>query len=89
MKSINFKTGNRPANAEEWIQGAKPTERESPSAPATKPVAVPTPAAEPIKRLTIDVPATLHTRIKTECARRGWKMADKLREMLEQEFPKS
>ena len=37
-----------------------------------------------MKRFTIDVPATLHTRIKTECARRGIKMADMLRELLDQ-----
>lgn len=46
----------------------------------------PAPAPEPMKRFTIDVPADLHVRIKTSCAERGTKMADELRQMLEQEF---
>jgi hypothetical protein len=43
--------------------------------------------AEPMKRFTIDVPISLHTRIKTQCAADGIKMADMLREMLETRFP--
>ncbi len=43
--------------------------------------------AELMKRFTIDVPASLHTRVKIGCAQRGLKMADVLREMLEKEFP--
>jgi hypothetical protein len=35
-----------------------------------------------MKRFTIDVPESLHTRIKIECARRGAKMAEVLRENL-------
>jgi hypothetical protein len=80
-KTVNFKMGQRPvpANAEEWVQSARPVDREvRPAVPA-----------EAMKRFTIDVPATLHTRIKTECARRGLKMADMLRELLEREFPKT
>jgi hypothetical protein len=44
--------------------------------------------AKPVqmKRFTIDVPADLHRRIKSECAREGLKMADVLREMLETRF---
>jgi hypothetical protein len=41
---------------------------------------------EPIKRLTIDVPLGLHKRIKSQCAVQGVKMADVVREMLEQRF---
>jgi hypothetical protein len=41
----------------------------------------------PMKRFTIDVPASLHKRIKTQCAADGIKMADMLREMLETRFP--
>jgi len=41
----------------------------------------------PMKRLTLDVPADLHRRIKSECACEGFKMADVLREMLETRFP--
>ncbi|MEW6587074.1 MAG: plasmid partition protein ParG [Nitrospirota bacterium] len=41
-----------------------------------------------MKRLTIDVPADLHTAIKVDCARRGAKMADVIREILESQFGK-
>jgi hypothetical protein len=34
-----------------------------------------------------DVPVGLHRRVKAECARRGLKMADVQRELLEREFP--
>lgn len=41
---------------------------------------------EAMKRLTIDVPASLHARIKSQCAIRGVKMADEVRELLEKHF---
>ena len=44
---------------------------------------------EATKRLTIDVPASLHGRIKSQCALRGVKMTDELRELLEQHFQPS
>lgn len=37
---------------------------------------------EPMKRLTIDVPESLHREIKAQCARRGTKIADEVRELL-------
>ena len=43
--------------------------------------------AEPMKRFTIDVSLSLHTRIKTQCARRGVKMADEIRALLAKHFP--
>lgn len=42
--------------------------------------------AEATKRLTIDVPVSLHARIKSQCALRGVKMADEVRELLEKHF---
>jgi hypothetical protein len=42
---------------------------------------------EPTKRLTIDVPIGLHTRIKSQCALEGLVMADEIRELLERRFP--
>jgi predicted DNA binding CopG/RHH family protein len=42
---------------------------------------------ERMKRFTIDVPESLHRRIKAECALRGVKMADYLRQKLEKLFP--
>lgn len=41
---------------------------------------------EATKRFTIDISTGLHTRIKTECARRGVKMAEALRDYLDKEF---
>ena len=42
---------------------------------------------EAMKRLTIDVSTSLHARIKSQCALRGVKMADEIRELLEKHFP--
>jgi hypothetical protein len=64
----------------------------------TKPTTKPTPAlsadqwverrtVESTKRLTLDLPASLHTRIKATCALRGVKMADEIRRLLEEHFP--
>jgi hypothetical protein len=64
--------------------------------PTSKPAA-PTPDAwvedrasggepEAMKRLTIDVPESLHRTIKTQCAMRGTKIADEVRELLLQKY---
>jgi hypothetical protein len=37
---------------------------------------------EPMKRLTIDIPLSLHQRVKSQCALKGEKMADAVRELL-------
>ncbi len=44
---------------------------------------------EPMKRLTIDVPESLHRSIKMQCAMRGTKIADEIREILLQKYSKS
>lgn len=44
---------------------------------------------EPMKRLTIDVPESLHRSIKAQCAMRGAKIADEVRELLLKEYGKS
>ena len=77
MKSVAFKMPTKADPADAWVQ-TRNADRE---VPATEP-------AEPMKRFTIDVPVNLHTRIKTQCAMRGVKMADVLRELFEREFPK-
>ena len=41
---------------------------------------------EAMKRLTIDVPASLHRAIKTQCAARGTKIADEVRELLMKKY---
>lgn len=42
---------------------------------------------EPTKRLTIDIPRSLHKRVKTGCAIEDVDMAEVVREFLEQRFP--
>lgn len=46
-----------------------------------------TTSREPMKRLTIDVPLSLHKRIKSQCALHNLVMADEIRELLERRFP--
>ena len=40
---------------------------------------------EPVKRLTIEIPARLHAQVKAACALRGVKMKDLVRTLLERE----
>jgi hypothetical protein len=78
-KKVAFKVPAPPPTADAWVSRGAEAEQEQ-QAPPPKP-------AEPMKRLTIDVPLSLHTRIKTGCAASGRKIADVARELLEQEFP--
>ena len=41
---------------------------------------------EKVKRLTIDIPESLHREIKAQCAMRGAKIADEIRELLIQKY---
>ena len=43
-------------------------------------------SVEPMKRLTIDVPLSLHQAVKSQCAIQGENMADVIRGMLEERF---
>ena len=43
---------------------------------------------EPNKRLTIDIPESLHRAIKAACAMRGTKMADEIRALLIKKYGK-
>jgi hypothetical protein len=79
MKTVAFNKVKKPTNPDEWVRSAGALVQEQPTAAP----------AQPMKRLTIDVSVDLHTRLKLECTRRGFKIADVLREMLEREFPKS
>jgi hypothetical protein len=82
-KTVAFKTPPKQADPlDAWVGArAKPEPVEDPVIVAI--AAVP----EPMKRFTIDVSEGLHKRIKMQCAARGAKMADVIRDMLEQEFP--
>lgn len=59
-----------------------------------KPVNIPTAdtwvdhhRVEGTKRLTLDISASLHTRMKISCAARGTKMAEEIRQLLEEHYP--
>ena len=39
-----------------------------------------------MKRLTFDIPEDLHRAIKVQCAQRGTKIADEIRELLSQKY---
>ena len=82
MKKVAFPMPSKstPPSAEDWVHGSHGTHEQ----PRTVATVAP---QEPMKRFTIDVPLELHRRIKTQCAMRGKKMADVLREILEREFP--
>jgi hypothetical protein len=56
--------------------GAGSDDRESAASPA-----------EPMKRFILDVPVSLHRRVRGACAKRGLKTSVVLRNLLEQEFP--
>jgi hypothetical protein len=71
-----------PAEADAWVGASRGNEQ------AAK-VETPVMPEEPMKRLTIDIPETLHTRVKSQCAKRGAKMADEIRALLETHFPPS
>ena len=69
--------------AEQWVASREVPEEGRESATVTPIV----PVEEPMKRFTIDVSEGLHKRIKAQCAMRGVKMADIIRNMLDKEFP--
>jgi hypothetical protein len=56
---------------------------------ARKPEPQPEKPTEPLKRLTIDIPESLHTRIKTACAANRRKMTDAIRDVLEEHWPEA
>lgn len=43
--------------------------------------------SEPTKRLTLDIPLSLHRRVKLRCAMEDLVMADVIRELLAERFP--
>jgi predicted HicB family RNase H-like nuclease len=72
MKRIDFAMPLAPATPDDWV-AARP---ELPAKPQ-----------EPTKRLTLDIPASLHRRLKVGCAERGITVAELVREMLDERFP--
>jgi hypothetical protein len=77
-KKASFPAKPTAKTQDEWVQGTT-------AQPANAKRAGDTPA-EAMKRFTIDVPTSLHARIKIACAQRGTKMADEIRILLEKHF---
>lgn len=77
-KKVSFgaKPAARPAAApaDQWVEARE----------AEEPAGI-----EATKRLTLDLPQSLHRRIKATCATRGTKMVDEIRTLLEEHFPES
>jgi hypothetical protein len=64
----------RPVTTDDWVRGG-----------AERPVLAPVPAvpeAAEMKRLTIDIPLAMHTRLKTECAAGRQNIADVVRDLI-------
>ena len=73
-KDLAFKPATKTAaTPEEWIE-----KRDKPTSPA-----------EPTKRLTVDIPQSLHKRIRLACIERDEVMADAIREILQKAFAKA
>lgn len=86
-KTVPFKIPAReaPATPDDWVTSRAGVGSEPERGSATVTTLVQ--PAEAMKRFTIDVGEGLHRRIKAQCATRGAKMADVIRELLEREFP--
>lgn len=66
------------AAADAWVSG---------SAAGTDPA--PKAVGEPTKRMTFDLPESLHRRVMLDCATNGVKMTTVIRQMLEERWPAS
>lgn len=65
--------------------GTKPSNKPA-DAPLVADAWVENRGAEVMKRLTIDIPEGLHRSIKAQCATRGTKIAEEVRNLLVKEF---
>ncbi|HEY9859765.1 MAG TPA: CopG family transcriptional regulator [Candidatus Obscuribacterales bacterium] len=79
-KKVSF--GSKPSpektvNVEEWVANREPLVEELPKDE---------PKPEKMKRLTLDLPESLHKSIKLKATAEGVTMADLLRELLEEHY---
>jgi hypothetical protein len=86
MKKVAM-TAARPrvaAPVDEWVQSrlGQDDERLPEAVPETAPA-----MREPTKRLTIDIPAGLHRRLKLGATERDLNIADVIRDLIAREFP--
>lgn len=70
MSTKKIQIGTKPSTADTWVDTQSSTQ----------------PAPQRIKRLTIDVPESLHRTIKAQCAMRGTKISEEVRALLLQKY---
>ncbi|MGO7367092.1 hypothetical protein [Rhizobium leguminosarum] len=90
MKKTTIKMPPKPTQAaDQWVAQTGNDVSESPKSTVVelKQPAVDPKPAETIKRLTVDMPESLHRRVKVQCAQRNLKMNEIIRDFLEREFP--
>jgi hypothetical protein len=73
--ALSTRPRRREADLDAFVHGSAQRQDEG---PATKRL---------MKRLTFDIPADLHMRMKVGCAREGIDMAEALRELIAQRWP--
>lgn len=87
--SLERPSANLTAGADAWV-GGESAPATNPAPPATaEPSTKPTPQdtkREPIKRLTIDIPESLHREMKIRAATTGTPMVDEVRTLLEAHY---
>ena len=78
--TIGSKPTAKPATPDDWVSSSDLSKSESENAKTKQP-------DEKMKRLTIDVPLSLHQRVKSQCALHGENRATVIRMLLEEQFP--
>jgi len=71
-KAVPIAHARKVATPDEWVEHKPGSEPEQP--------------AEPLVRVSVDLPKSLHTLIKIDCARHSKTIADAFREMAEQRW---
>lgn len=90
-KSVTFNSNPRkkpdPADLDAFVQGrGGEGSLQEPVTPLASPSSQPVPKV-PMKRLTFDIDAVLHRRIRISCVERGIDMAEDLRRILSEHYP--
>ena len=81
QKKVNFNAKpkkDKPVNVDEWVVNRDSKAVDSKSKPEE--------TSEKIKRLTLDIPESLHRAIKKKAVEDGETMADQLRSLLEEHY---
>jgi len=68
---------NLPSDADQWVRGGQPADAAPPK---------PQPETGPQKRLTLNLPADIHTAFKGRCVIEGVTIQDKVRTLIEHEL---